>query len=200
MSGRIPVMETFLSLQGEGYHQGRLSYFIRLAGCDVGCPWCDVKESWEISNDQYQVLDSVVGKAVNSGADMVIITGGEPLMHDLTELTKMLKKAGLSVHLETSGAYSLTGEFDWISLSPKKFKRPLDEIYSRANELKVVIASKKDLEWAEEESGKVKPSCHHYLQAEWDRREKQYPAIYSYITQHPKWKLSLQSHKYLGLP
>lgn len=200
MSQKLPVMETFLSIQGEGYHQGKLVYFIRLAGCDVGCHWCDVKESWEISKDQYRKISDLVKEVVESPANAVVITGGEPLMYDLTSLTKKLSEAGIETHLETSGAYELKGIFNWITLSPKKFKKPVDSIYAKANELKVVIASKKDLEWAEEESTKVDENCLFYLQAEWDRREKQYPAIYSYIARNPKWKISIQSHKYLGLP
>lgn len=199
MSQYLPVMESFLSLQGEGFHQGTLAYFIRLAGCDVGCPWCDVKESWEISEDQKKTVDELVKEVSKSKAKVVIITGGEPLMHDLTMLTAALHKAGFNIHLETSGAYPLTGSFDWITLSPKKFKKALDKIYAHAHELKVVVTNKKDFEWAESEAEKVNGKCLLFLQAEWDRREKQYPAIYSYIVEHPQWKISLQSHKYLGL-
>jgi organic radical activating enzyme len=193
-------MESFLSLQGEGFHQGTLSFFIRIAGCDVGCPWCDVKESWDISENQKQGIDQLVLAAKESKAKVVIITGGEPLMHDLTELTRALHNEGFRIHLETSGAHPLTGHFDWITLSPKKFKKTLDKIYGLANELKVVVANKKDIEWAAKEAEKVNRDCQLFLQAEWDRREKQYPAIYSYIVEHPQWKISLQSHKYLGLP
>lgn len=198
--GKLPVMESFLSLQGEGFHQGKLSYFIRLAGCDVGCPWCDVKESWEVSESQFRDVDEIVDEVSQSGASIAIITGGEPLMYDLEELTRLLREKRIKSHLETSGAYELKGSFDWICLSPKKFKKAKPSIYGVANELKVIIASKKDLEWAEKEAAKVTDNCHLFLQAEWDRREKQYPAIYSYIANKPKWRVSVQTHKYLGLP
>ncbi len=193
-------METFLSIQGEGYHQGLLSYFIRISGCDVGCPWCDVKDSWEVDENQWRDVNDLAEEAAQSGASNVIITGGEPLMYDLSELTEALSSRALKLHLETSGAYPLSGQFDWITLSPKKFKEPIGDIYSKANELKMVVAGMKDFEWAESESEKVGPDCRLYLQAEWDRREKQYPRIYSYIAAKPKWKISLQTHKYLNLP
>lgn len=192
-------MESFLSIQGEGYHQGSQAYFLRLAGCDVGCPWCDVKESWTVSEEQWKDVEDLVRESKESGSRIVIITGGEALMYDLTELTSSLKKSGLQVHLETSGAYALTGSFDWITLSPKKFKKPVGDIYAKANELKVVVAGKKDLDWAEEESRKVKGDCMLYLQAEWDRRDKQYPVISEYLTRNPKWKVSVQIHKYMGM-
>ena len=192
-------MESFLSIQGEGYHQGSPAYFLRLAGCDVGCPWCDVKESWTVSEEQWKDVEDLVRESKESGSRIVIITGGEALMYDLTELTSSLKKSGLQVHLETSGAYALTGSFDWITLSPKKFKKPVGDIYAKANELKVVVAGKKDLDWAEEESRKVKGDCMLYLQAEWDRRDKQYPVISEYLTRNPKWKVSVQIHKYMGM-
>lgn len=199
MSGKLPIMESFLSIQGEGYHQGSQAYFLRLAGCDVGCPWCDVKESWTVSEEQWKDVEDLVRESKESGSRIVIITGGEALMYDLTELTSSLKKSGLQVHLETSGAYALTGSFDWITLSPKKFKKPVGDIYAKANELKVVVAGKKDLDWAEEESRKVKGDCMLYLQAEWDRRDKQYPVISEYLTRNPKWKVSVQIHKYMGM-
>lgn len=199
MTDKLPVMESFLSIQGEGYHQGKLSYFIRLAGCDVGCTWCDVKESWTVNEKQYRDIYEIFSEIKSNPAKTVIITGGEPLIYDLRAFTALLKSEGYSVHVETSGAYEAIGYFDWITLSPKKFKKPVSTIYSIANELKAIIASKKDLEWAEEESLKVNKDCYLYLQAEWDRREKQYPAIYSYIRANPKWKISLQAHKYLEL-
>lgn len=200
MADKLPVMESFLSIQGEGFHQGKLSYFIRLAGCDVGCPWCDVKESWPVNENQYRDIYEILSEIKSSPAKTVIITGGEPLIYDLRDFTALLMSEGYSVHIETSGAYEARAFFDWLTLSPKKFKKPVASIYSLAHELKAVIASKKDLEWAEEESLKVNEDCYLYLQAEWDRRKKQYPAIYSYITAHPKWKISLQTHKYLELP
>jgi 7-carboxy-7-deazaguanine synthase len=200
MSDRLPVMESFLSIQGEGYHQGVLAYFIRLSGCDVGCPWCDVKESWQVEDSQWRDIGEIISEIKETEAQTIIVTGGEPLMYDLKPLTNKLHEEGFKIHIETSGAYPLSGNFDWITLSPKKFKEPLNELYSKANELKVIVASKKDFEWAEAEALKVKPECHLYLQAEWDRKEKQYPRIYYYIAEHPIWKISIQTHKYLGLP
>ncbi|MEQ8324277.1 MAG: 7-carboxy-7-deazaguanine synthase QueE [Vicingaceae bacterium] len=197
---RLPVMESFLTIQGEGYHQGRLAYFIRLAGCDVGCTWCDVKDSWSIDPGQWKEIDEVSRNAAASGAGIAVITGGEPLMHDLSELTIALSKSGLKVHLETSGAYPLSGQFDWICHSPKKFKPSLKEVYESADELKVIVVNKNDLVWAQIESEKVTADCLLLLQAEWEKREKIYPLIYSYIAKNPQWRISVQSHKYLGLP
>ena len=197
---RLPVMESFLTIQGEGYHSGNLAYFIRLAGCDVGCSWCDVKESWDVTEDQYVAVKDLVTEVVNSNASIVVITGGEPLMHDLSELTQKLHEKQLSVHLETSGAYPITGTFDWITFSPKKFKIALEPFYLKADELKVIITNKQDLIWAESEASKLGANTLLYLQAEWDKREKIYPIIFSYIAKNPKWRISVQSHKYLGLP
>lgn len=198
--GQLPVMETFLSIQGEGYHQGKLAYFIRLAGCDVGCSWCDVKESWSVSKDQFQFTNRLVEDAASSGAEFVVVTGGEPLMYDLSELTQSIREKGMKVHLETSGAYPLRGNFDWICLSPKKFKKPLYGIYPMAHELKIIVVNKRDLDWAEEQASLVSDGCMLYLQPEWDKRSKQYQTIYSYIASHPNWRISIQTHKYLGLP
>ncbi len=200
MRNKLPVMESFLSIQGEGYHQGLLSYFIRLAGCDVGCTWCDVKESWPVEESQFRNIDDLIAEIKETPAKTIIVTGGEPLMYNLKVLTDKLHAGAYKIHLETSGAYKMSGDFDWITLSPKKFKKPLNEIYNHADEIKVIIAGKKDFEWAEAAALKVKPDCHLYLQAEWDRKEKQYPRLYSYIAEHPTWKISVQSHKYLGIP
>ena len=197
---RLPVMESFLTIQGEGFHSGSLAYFIRLSGCDVGCSWCDVKDSWPIHEDQWVSVEQLAVEAKDSGAEIDVITGGEPLMHDLTELTVKLRDNNQIIHLETSGAHPLSGDIDWITLSPKKFKEALPSIYKLASELKVVIVNKMDLDWAKLESEKVHSDCLLFLQAEWDKKEKIYPLIYSYIVVNPDWKISVQSHKYLGLP
>ena len=193
-------MEAFVTLQGEGHHQGKLAFFIRLAGCDVGCSWCDVKESWEIKEEQWRDVDDIVREAIGSAAPIVVITGGEALMHNLTGLTKKLRNAGLRVHLETSGAYALTGEYDWICLSPKKFKKALDEFYALADEIKIIVVNAHDLTWAKVEAAKTGPDCLKFLQAEWEKRDESYALIYSYIVENPDWRISIQSHKYLGLP
>ena len=199
-SKALPVMEDFYTLQGEGYHQGRAAYFIRLGGCDVGCVWCDVKESWEGSKfDKFEV-ESLVSKVKQTSAKIVVITGGEPLMHNLDELTPELQKAGLKTHIETSGAHPLSGSWDWICLSPKKFKPPLPEIVPLANELKVVVFNRSDFEWAEKYASLANPSCKLYLQPEWDKQEEVTPLIVNYIKENPQWELSLQLHKYINVP
>lgn len=206
----IPVMESFYTLQGEGFHQGRAAYFIRLGGCDVGCVWCDVKESWDGSvHPMYSVLQIVqearyqVEKQIrdhNHDPHIVVITGGEPLMHQLDELTDELHRAGFHTHIETSGSHPLSGHWDWICLSPKKFKAPLPEIVPLAHELKVVIFNKSDFKWAEEYAAQVSPSCKLYLQPEWDKAPQVTPMIIEYIKQNPRWELSLQIHKYINVP
>jgi 7-carboxy-7-deazaguanine synthase len=196
----LPVMEHFYTLQGEGFHQGKAAYFIRLGGCDVGCVWCDVKDSWEAEkHPKYEIgsLKSAVGK---TPAEIVVITGGEPLMYNLDELTNELRLAGLKTHIETSGAYLLSGSWDWICLSPKKFKAPLPGILSFANELKVVIFNKTDFDWAEKYASLVSPNCKLYLQPEWDKASQMTPLIIDYIKANPKWELSLQIHKYINVP
>ena len=196
-SNTIPVMEQFYSLQGEGHYQGQAAYFIRLAGCDVGCVWCDVKESWDASIHPQISIASIVNDAKSSGTKIVVVTGGEPLMHDLTELTKQLKEADLRTHLETSGTRPISGTWDWICLSPKKFKAPIDEFVPLANELKVVAFNSSDLKWAEEYAGKTNDNCLLYLQPEWEKSESITPVLIDYIQKHTKWTLSLQVHKYL---
>ena len=196
----LPVMEHFYTLQGEGFHQGKAAYFIRLGGCDVGCLWCDVKDSWDADrHPKYEVgsLRSEVGK---TPAEIVVITGGEPLMYNLEELTKELQQAGYKTHIETSGAYPLSGSWDWICLSPKKFKAPLPGILSPANELKVIIFNKSDFDWAEKYAALVSRDCKLYLQPEWDKASQMTPLIIDYIKAHPKWELSLQIHKYINVP
>ncbi len=193
-------MESFYSLQGEGYHSGKPAYFIRLAGCDVGCHWCDVKESWEA--DQYPVIevDTLVNQAVASKCSLAVVTGGEPLMHNLEALCRRLQEKGLKTHLETSGCYQLTGQWDWICFSPKKFKKPLEEIYAEADELKVVIYHSSDFQWAEEHADKVGKQCRLFLQPEWSKASKMNPLIIDYVKKHPQWQVSLQIHKFLEIP
>ena len=196
----LPVMEHFYTLQGEGMHQGKAAYFIRLAGCDVGCVWCDVKESWDAGKHPLLSIESLVKEVKATPAKIVVLTGGEPLMHNLNLLTTELQNAGLRTNIETSGSHPLTGKWDWICLSPKKFKAPLPEIPPHANELKVVIFNKSDFEWAEEFAGKVSPACKLYLQPEWDKANQVTPLIVDYIKANPKWQLSLQIHKYINVP
>jgi 7-carboxy-7-deazaguanine synthase len=196
----LPVMEHFYTLQGEGFHQGKAAYFIRLGGCDVGCTWCDVKDSWEQGKHPLMEMQALVDAVKKTEANMVVITGGEPLMHDLTGLTAILKAAGLQTHIETSGAYPLSGQWDWICLSPKKFKAPLDDILPLAHELKVIVFNKSDFAWAEKYAAQVSSSCKLYLQPEWSRADTMTPLIVDYIKQQPKWELSLQIHKYINVP
>jgi 7-carboxy-7-deazaguanine synthase len=196
----LPVMEHFYTLQGEGFHQGRAAYFIRLAGCDVGCVWCDVKDSWDVTRHPQLEISSLIREVQNTPAELVVVTGGEPLMHDLDELTKQLQLAGFQTNIETSGAYPLSGKWDWICLSPKKFKAPLPGVLPYANELKVVIFNKSDFDWAEKYAALVSPGCKLYLQPEWDKASVVTPLIIDYIKANPKWELSLQLHKYINVP
>ena len=197
----LPVMEDFYTIQGEGFHQGKAAYFVRLAGCDVGCVWCDVKESWDINKYPSKQIDEIVSKIKStSKTDIVVITGGEPLMHNLNILTSALHDAGFKTHIETSGAHPLSGNWDWVCLSPKKFKSPLDNILLLANELKIVIFNKSDFEWAENYASKMNPNCKLYLQPEWDKSAIVTPLIVEYVKNHPKWQISLQLHKYIHVP
>lgn len=196
----LPIMEAFYTLQGEGFHQGKAAYFIRLAGCDVGCVWCDVKESWDEDLYPLQTIAEIVKKAKENPARLAVITGGEPALHNLEELTFELKKEGFSTNIETSGSSTLTGKWDWICLSPKKFKPPLEEILQKANELKIIVFNKSDFLWAEKHAAKASSSCKLYLQPEWSRSEKVMPLIIDYIKENPKWELSLQIHKYINVP
>ena len=193
-------MEQFYTVQGEGNYSGRAAYFIRLSGCDVGCHWCDVKESWEVEADQHQPIDSLVDNTLTSGTELCVITGGEPAMYDISELVNDLKRNGIEVAIETSGCYELSGDVDWYCFSPKKFKAPVDEAYSRANELKVVISHPSDFKWAESHAERVQPNCKLYLQPEWSKQERFLPEIISYVKNHPKWSISLQTHKYMNIP
>lgn len=196
----LPLMEHFCTLQGEGRFTGHATYFLRLGGCDVGCVWCDVKESWDANKHPMVSLDAMVEWVVASGVQIAVITGGEPLMHDLTTLTSALKEKGIRTHVETSGAHPLSGVWDWICLSPKKFKAPLADLITSANELKVVLYNKTDFDWAEKYAGLVSDNCLLYLQPEWSRSAQINPEIISYIKHHPKWILSLQTHKYIDIP
>ena len=197
---QYPVMEMFYSLQGEGYHQGRAAYFIRLAGCDVGCVWCDVKESWDASKHPVLSIEEIVTSALAHPARLAIITGGEPLLYNLDALTTALKKAGFEINMETSGSSPMSGKWDWVCLSPKKFKAPLSESIAAASELKVVIFNKHDFEWAETYAKQVPASCKLYLQPEWDKANEMMPLIIDYVKTHPKWELSAQLHKYIQVP
>ncbi len=196
----LPVMEHFYTIQGEGYHQGRAAYFIRLGGCDVGCVWCDVKESWDADKHPMLAIRSLKAEIKKTPAEIVVITGGEPLMHNLDALTKELKEAGLKTHIETSGSHPLSGAWDWICLSPKKFKAPLPEVVPCANELKVVVFNKSDFAWAEKYAALVSPACKLYLQPEWGKAAQLTPLMIDYIKNHPQWELSLQLHKYINVP
>ncbi len=193
-------MEAFYTLQGEGFHQGRAAYFIRLGGCDVGCVWCDVKDSWDASKHPLVSIEDIVTQAASFPGRLAVITGGEPLMHQLDELTDALHQQGFETNIETSGSSPLSGDWDWICLSPKKFKAPLPEIVPLANELKVVIFNKHDFAWAETYAAQVDPQCKLYLQPEWDKASLVTPLIVDYIKDHPQWQLSLQVHKYINVP
>lgn len=196
----LPVMEHFYTLQGEGYHQGRAAYFIRLGGCDVGCVWCDVKDSWDARIHPLMNVAELISIVKQTPAKLVVITGGEPLMHNLDILTGAFQDAGFETNIETSGAHPLSGKWNWICLSPKKFKAPLPAICPLANELKVVIFNKSDFEWAERYAALASPTCKLYLQPEWDKAATITPLIIEYIKANPKWELSLQIHKYINVP
>ena len=195
-----PVMETFYSLQGEGFHQGRAAFFIRLAGCDVGCVWCDVKESWDASQHPVLTIKEIIDAAKAHPARLAIVTGGEPLLYQLDALTTALKEAGFETNIETSGSSPMSGNWDWVCLSPKKFKAPLEENISKASELKVVVFNKHDFDWAETYAKQVSPSCKLYLQPEWDKSAEITPLVIEYIKANPQWELSAQLHKYIQVP
>ena len=194
----LPLMEAFYSLQGEGFYKGTAAYFIRLGGCDVGCHWCDVKESWEAERHPLVSAQTIADEAL-AHSKTIIITGGEPLMWNLNLLTQRLKAGGARTHIETSGAHPLSGEWDWICLSPKKIKRPVGDVLRRANELKMVIYNNNDFLFAEEMAAEVNQECLLYLQPEWSKRDKVIPKIVDYVLAHPQWKASLQMHKYLDI-
>ena len=196
----LPLMEDFYTIQGEGYFQGYAAYFIRLGGCDVGCVWCDVKESWDATAHPLVSVAEIVSKAKDSKSKIAVITGGEPGMYDLSMLTDALKKAGLRTHIETSGAYPLSGEWDWVCFSPKKFKAPHPSVFSKADELKIIVYNKSDFDWAEEFAGQVRENCELFLQPEWSKEKEMLPLIIDYVKANPSWKVSLQIHKYMNIP
>ena len=193
-------MEHFCTLQGEGRYTGQASYFLRLGGCDVGCVWCDVKESWDATQHPQVSIEEMVDRVLQSGVRIAVITGGEPLMHNLDSLTQGLQEKGIRTHVETSGAHTLSGHWDWICVSPKKFKAPLPSLLSFANELKVVVYHKSDFAWAEEHAQSVGPDCMLYLQPEWSKSDEMLPLIIEYIQSNPRWILSLQTHKFINIP
>lgn len=194
----LPVMEDFYTIQGEGAHTGKPAYFIRTAGCDVNCWWCDVQESWDEAKHPKVSVGNIVRRARESGAPFAVITGGEPLLHNLDPLTLRLKQEGLKTHIETSGSSPLSGYLDWITLSPKRFKKPLEEIFPYVDELKVVVLTNKDLKWAEENAEKCPTSTRLLLQPEWERKES-VKLIIDYVKDHPRWGISLQTHKFMGV-
>ncbi len=196
---QLPIMEHFYTLQGEGAYTGMASYFIRIGGCDVGCHWCDVKESWNPDIHPVTEVRSVAEEALKH-SKTIVLTGGEPSMYNLTPLTEFLKSNDAKIHIETSGAYPLSGQLDWICLSPKKNQLPLDEVYDQAHELKVIIYNQHDFVFAEEQAKRVNGNCLLYMQAEWSKRETMIPKMIDYAMEHPKWRLSLQTHKYLNIP
>jgi len=196
----LPISEDFYTLQGEGEHSGKAAYFIRLAGCNVKCAWCDSKDSWDASIFPLVSISNIVAKVMQTSADTVIITGGEPLMHNLDFLCKKLHENKYKIFLETSGSSEYSGSFDWICLSPKKNRHPLDNIYEKASEIKIVISDIQDFKWAEENASKANKNCMLFLQPEWSKRDKILPMIIQYIKDNPKWRLSIQTHKYINIP
>ena len=195
----LPVMEHFYTIQGEGFHAGKAAYFIRLGGCDVGCHWCDVKESWD--PNLHPVMDTIeIAETAAKHCKTIVLTGGEPLMWNLEILTSKLKELGCTIHIETSGAYPMSGHLDWITLSPKKTGLPLEDIYKVAHELKVIVFNNNDLQFAQDQAAKVSDSCELYLQSEWSKRDTNYPKITDFILENPRWRSSIQTHKYLNIP
>lgn len=193
-------MEEFYTIQGEGHNTGKAAYFIRIGGCDVGCHWCDVKESWDANIHPLTNIESIIANVRANGAKSVVVTGGEPLMYNLSALTAKLKHEGIATFIETSGAYPLTGNWDWICLSAKKTMPPKDDIYANAHELKVIVYNQNDFKWAEAQADKVDPDCYLYLQPEWSKRNDLLPQIIEYVKQNPRWMISLQTHKYINIP
>lgn len=196
----LPLMEDFYTIQGEGFYQGHAAYFIRLGGCDVGCVWCDVKESWDAEAHPLVPVKEVAKRAGISGSKIAVVTGGEPVMYELTPLTEALRAEGLLTNIETSGVYPLTGYWDWVCFSPKKFKAPHHSIYANADELKVVIYNKADFFWAEEHAALVRQGCQLFLQPEWSKEKEMLPLIIEYVKSNPQWQVSLQVHKYMNIP
>ena len=193
-------MESFYTIQGEGHFSGHAAYFIRLGGCDVGCVWCDVKESWPMEGHEVKSIKTLSAEALKSGSDICVVTGGEPLMYDMSDLTGELKEKGFRTHIETSGAHPLSGRWDWICLSPKKFKSPVEEICDKAHELKIIVFNKSDFKWAIEYQKKVSKNCLLFLQPEYSREKEMLPLIIDFVKQNPKWRISLQTHKMMNIP
>ncbi|HWY10392.1 MAG TPA: 7-carboxy-7-deazaguanine synthase QueE [Bacteroidia bacterium] len=196
----LPVMEDFYTIQGEGFNSGKPAYFVRVGGCDVGCHWCDVKESWDASLHPLVKADDVVRKVLESKSKAVVITGGEPLQYNMDYITEQFKSKNIEIFIETSGAYPLTGNWDWICLSPKKTMNPLPEVYTKANELKVIVYNKNDFDWALEQAKKVNKNCLLFLQPEWSKSNQMMPLIVEFVKEHQNWMVSLQSHKYMNIP
>jgi len=196
----LPLVEEFYTIQGEGYHSGKAAYFIRIGGCDVGCSWCDTKFSWNPDLHPVVPAERIVAHVLEHPASAVVVTGGEPLMANMDYLTSLLKEKGIETFLETSGTHPFSGQWDWVCFSPKQHMPPREEIYARAHELKVIISTPEELTWAEENAARVSPDCYLYLQPEWSRRESMLPLIIAYAKEHPRWMISLQSHKYMRIP
>lgn len=197
---KLPVMEDYYTIQGEGFNTGQAAHFIRLGGCDVGCVWCDVKESWDASAHPLLAVKDIVNKSLQYKAETVVITGGEPLMYDLEDLCKKFHDNTIQTFIETSGAYPLSGSWDWICVSPKKFKPPLVEVLNEADELKVVVYNKSDFAWGEHHAANVSEKCHLYFQPEWSRFKEIMPEIIAYVKKNPRWRISLQTHKFMDIP
>jgi len=196
----LPLMEHFYTIQGEGAYQGSAAYFIRLAGCEVGCVWCDVKESWDVNAHPQVDINTIVSFVADAKSPIAVITGGEPAMHDLSELTRNLNDKNIRTHIETSGVYQLTGSWDWVCFSPKKFKSPHPSVGPIANELKVIVYNKSDFDWAEQHAASVNEDCQLFLQPEWSREKELLPSIIGYVKNNPRWQISLQVHKYMNIP
>ncbi len=196
----LPLMEEFYTIQGEGFNTGKAAYFIRIGGCDVGCHWCDVKESWDANIHPLTPIEKIITNVLEWKAPSVVVTGGEPLIYNLNALTAQLKAKNIETFIETSGAYKLSGNWDWICLSPKKTMAPLPEVYEKANELKVIVFNQHDFKWAEEQAAKVGKDCYLYLQPEWSKHQELIPQIIEYVKNNPKWMISLQTHKYMNIP
>lgn len=196
----LPLMEEFYTIQGEGFNTGKAAYFIRIGGCDVGCHWCDVKESWDANIHPLTPIEKIIANVQEWKAPSVVVTGGEPLIYNLDALTEQLKNKNIETFIETSGAYKLSGIWDWICLSPKKTMAPLPEVYAKANELKVIVFNQHDFKWAEEQAAKVGKDCYLYLQPEWSKHQELIPQIIEYVKTNPKWMISLQTHKYMNIP
>ena len=196
----LPLMESFYTLQGEGFHTGRAAYFLRLGGCDVGCVWCDVKESWPAEAHPKVEINDMVKQALEHPGRLAVITGGEPLMYNLDELTSALQDGGFETNIETSGAYPLSGHWDWICISPKKFKAPLPEVLAAAHEFKMVVYHKSDLDWMQQFLPYLSACCKLYLQPEWSKADDILPLLIEFTKQNPAWRISLQTHKFLNIP